>query len=87
MSVTYGYDLKKGDKFLEATKMASELVTPVIQPGGSLVNYFPLCAVSAFAPVMLVVPNNTFQCGLFLHGYRLSATNPWREYVGSRVRG
>ena len=63
MSLTYGYDLKKGDKLLEAPEKASEIIIPVFQPGASLVNHFPLCAVSCFTPVMLVVPNSTFQCG------------------------
>jgi hypothetical protein len=83
MSVAYGYDVKKGDKLLEAPEKASEILTPVIQPGAALVNYFPLCAVSAFIPIILIVPNITFQCGLFLHGYHSSATNHWREYLGS----
>jgi hypothetical protein len=85
MSLTYGYDLKKGDKMLEAPEKVSELIAPVLQPGASLVNHFPLCAVSGFTSVLLVVPNTrrTLQCGLFLHGCHTSATNHWREYLGS----
>lgn len=76
MSLTYGYDLKKGDKMLEAPEMASEFMRPVLQPGALLANYLPFCAVF---PLMLVVPNSTLQCGLFLHGYHTSAINHWRE--------
>ncbi len=47
MSLAYGYDLKKGDKMLEAPEKASELLVPVLQPGALLVNYFPFCAVSS----------------------------------------
>jgi hypothetical protein len=60
MSLTYGYDLKKGDKLLEAPEKTSEVIKQVIQPGALLVNYFPLCAVSGFTPVMLAVLIVTF---------------------------
>jgi hypothetical protein len=60
MSLTYGYDLKKGDKMLEAPERASEFMERVLQPGASLANYLPLCAVFGFIPVMLVVPDSTF---------------------------
>ena len=61
MSLTYGYDLKKGDKMLEAPEKASKCMEPVLQPGALLVNYLPFCAVFGFIPVILVVPNSTFQ--------------------------
>lgn len=60
MSLTYGYDLKKGDKMLEATEMASKLMEPILQPGGSLVNHLPFCTVFGLIPAVLVVPNSTF---------------------------
>jgi cytochrome P450 len=41
MSLTYGYDIKKGDKMLEAPEKASEFMEPVLQPGALLVNYLP----------------------------------------------
>jgi hypothetical protein len=45
---------------LEAPEKASDLLRPVLEPGGSLVNYLPFCAASGFIPVMLVVPNSIF---------------------------
>jgi hypothetical protein len=44
MSLTYGYDLKDGDKFLEAPTQLSEMMSPLILPGGALVNHLPFCA-------------------------------------------
>jgi hypothetical protein len=58
MSLTYGYDLKKDDKMLEAPEKASKFMEPVLQPGALLVNYLPFCAISGFIPIMLVVPNS-----------------------------
>ena len=46
MSVTYGYDLKDGDKILEAPVQTNDLLSPLILPGGALVNHLPICAVS-----------------------------------------
>jgi hypothetical protein len=84
MSVTYGYDLKKNDKMLEAPEQASEYLKPVLQPGASLVNHLPFCAASGgFMVVMSAVPNCTFQCALFLHGYHTSAMNHWRDQLGN----
>ncbi|KAI0273084.1 cytochrome P450 [Russula aff. rugulosa BPL654] len=41
MTLTYGYNLKKSDKMLEAPEKALEMLTPVLQPGALLVNHFP----------------------------------------------
>jgi len=60
MSLTYGYDLKKGDKMLEAVEKASELMNPIFQPGALLVNHLPFRAGFGFIPVILAVPNSTF---------------------------
>jgi hypothetical protein len=79
MSLTYGYDLKKGDKMLEAAEITSKLLKPVLKPGGSLVNHLPFCAASVFIPVMQVVSHSIFQCTIFLHGYHTSATNHRRK--------
>jgi hypothetical protein len=46
MTLTYGYNLKKSDKMLEAPEKALEMLTPVLQPGALLVNHFPFRAVS-----------------------------------------
>ena len=54
MSLTYGYDLKDGDKMLEAPIEASKIMTPFVLPGAALVNYLPFCALSNFHPSMLV---------------------------------
>ena len=45
MSLTFGYDLKKGDKILEAPEKVSKLMEPVLQPGALLANYLPFRAV------------------------------------------
>lgn len=83
MSVTYGYDLKKNDKMLEAPEKAIEYLKPVLQPGASLVNHLPFCAASDFIAVIPAVPNCTFQCALYLHGYHTSAMNHWHDQLGS----
>jgi hypothetical protein len=79
MSFTYGYDLKDGDKILEAPVQAGELLSPLILPGAALVNYLPFCAISRFIPVIPPASHLYFQCGTFLHGSHTSATNHSRE--------
>ena len=79
MSLTYGYDLKDGDKMLEAPHQTTKLMAPLILPGAALINNLPFCADSNSVPAMLIVAHNYFQCGTFLHGSRTSATNHWRE--------
>jgi hypothetical protein len=44
MSLTYGYDLKDGDKMLEAPVEAAQIMTPLVLPGAALVNNLPFCA-------------------------------------------
>jgi hypothetical protein len=45
MSLTYGYDLKDGDKMVEAPIRPIELMMPFVLPGAALVNLPPiLCA-------------------------------------------
>jgi len=44
MSLTYGYDLKDGDKILEAPAQIHELLSPVLLPGATLVNHLPFRA-------------------------------------------
>jgi hypothetical protein len=79
MSVTYGYDLKDGDKILEAPVQTIELLSPLMLPGASLVNYLPFCAITRFIPAILPASHSYFQCGTFLHGSHTSATNHTRE--------
>lgn len=43
MSLTYGYDLKDGDMMLEAPIQTIDLLAPLVQPGGALVNQLPFC--------------------------------------------
>jgi hypothetical protein len=50
MSLTYGYDLKKGDKIIAAPIQATEIMSPLVVPGGSLVNQLPFCTSSYFTP-------------------------------------
>jgi hypothetical protein len=83
MSVTYGYDLKDGDKILEAPVQTGELLSPLMLPGTTLVNHLPFCAITRFIPAILPVCHSYFQCGTFLHGSHTSATNHSREKLGS----
>jgi hypothetical protein len=53
MSLTYGYDLKEGDKMLEAPIQIIELVAPLVLPGAALVNHFPFSAPCYFIPCHL----------------------------------
>ncbi|KAF8483908.1 cytochrome P450 [Russula ochroleuca] len=41
MSLTYGYDLKDGDKILEAPIQIAEAMSPLLLPGAALVNHLP----------------------------------------------
>jgi hypothetical protein len=54
MSLTYGYDLKDGDKMLEAPHQTTKLMAPLILPGAALINNLPFCVVSNSIPTMLV---------------------------------
>ena len=55
MSLTYGYDLKAGDRFLEAPVQTSEIVSRLVLPGAALVNYLPFCTPFSSVPFMLVL--------------------------------
>ena len=83
MSLTYGYDVKEGDKMLEAPVQTTELMSPLVAPGATLVNHLPFCATNRFMPAILPVSHGYFQCGTFLHGSHTSATNHSREKLGS----
>ena len=74
MSLTYGYDLKDGDNMLEAPVRTGEILSPLVLPGGALVNYLPFRKLSNI-PAMVVVSHCYFQCGTYLHGYHASATD------------
>lgn len=82
MSVTYGYDLKDGDKILEPAVQIAKMLSRLIRPGAALVNYLPICAVSNFIAAILMVLNGYFQYDIFLHGSRTLAMNHWRKLVG-----
>jgi hypothetical protein len=60
MSVTYGYDLKDGDKILEAPELAAEILSPLVLPGAALVNHLPFCAISDFVSAILEVSHSRF---------------------------
>jgi hypothetical protein len=79
MSITFGYDLKKGDRMVEAPHQVIQLMGPFTVPGVALVNYLPFCALSNFIPTVPVVSNSCFQCGAFLHGSHTLATNHWHK--------
>ena len=79
MSVTYGYDLKDGDKILEAPVQTGELMSPLVLPGAILVNHIPFCAMARFIPAILPASHSHFQCDTFLRGSHTSATNHSHE--------
>ena len=60
MSLTYGYDLKDGDKILEAPHQTTRLMAPLVLPGAALVNHVPICAIYNFIPAVLEVPHIYF---------------------------
>ena len=78
MSLTYGYDVKDGDKMLEAPVQVAKLLAPLLRPGGALINYLPFCVVSNLIPAILAVSHDS-QCDTFLHGSHTSATNQLHE--------
>jgi hypothetical protein len=54
MSLTFGYDLKDGDKILETSNQLVSILRPIIVPArGALVNLFPFCAGFNFIPAGL----------------------------------
>jgi hypothetical protein len=59
MSVVYGYDLKGGDKILEAPVQLNKLMSWLVSPGRALVNYLPFRAVLNFVHSILV-PHSFF---------------------------
>ncbi len=79
MSIAFGYDLKKGDRMVQAPDQISKLMRPFTVPGAALVNYLPFCALFNFIPAVFVVPDGYFQCGVSPHGSHTSATNRWWE--------
>jgi cytochrome P450 len=83
MSLTYGYNLKTGDKILEAPLQVTKIMSKLVLPGAALVNHLPFCALSNFIPAMLEMPHIYFECVTFLHGSHTSATNHWHEWLGS----
>jgi hypothetical protein len=60
MSVTYGYNLKDGDKILEAPEWGVEMLSSLVLPGAVLVNRLPFCTVFDFVPAMLVASHGRF---------------------------
>ena len=60
MSLTYGYDLKDGDKILEVPIQVAKILEPLIVLRGALINHFPICAIMNFVPAMPVVPHSIF---------------------------
>jgi hypothetical protein len=48
MSLTYGCDVKYGDKILEAPTQIAKITTPLFLPGAVMVNNLPLCALFSF---------------------------------------
>jgi hypothetical protein len=61
MLLTFGYDLKDGDRILEAPVQITEMFSPLVQPGGALVNDFPFCESSSFISPMVVMPDSCIQ--------------------------
>ena len=57
MSLTYGYDLKDDDKILEAPVQAGEIMSPLLLPGGALVNHLSFCALFNFIRFPVTVPH------------------------------
>ena len=74
MSLAYGYDLKDGDDFMAAPIQATELMSRFVMPGAALVNHLPFCACLYSISVMLM-SHSQFQCGIFILGFRFSATS------------
>ena len=80
MSLTFGYDLKDGDKILDATNQLSSILRQFAIPRtsrGAILNVLPFCAVSIFFSCVSALSHahGRFQCVTSLHGSRISATN------------
>ena len=60
MSVTYGYDLKVGDKILEAPVQVSKMMSQLTLPGRALVNQLPFRTVLNFVLAILVMTQSFY---------------------------
>ena len=60
MSIIYGYDVKDGDKILDAPDWGVEVLSPLTLPGAALVNHLPFCTVSDLVPAILVMSHSRF---------------------------
>ena len=60
MSVAYGYDLKVGDKILEAPIQVSKMMSQLVPPGRALVNQLPFRTVLNFVLVILVITHSFY---------------------------
>jgi hypothetical protein len=59
MSLTYGYDLKDGDKILDAPTGAVEMLSPLLLPGRALVNHLPFCTIqNVIFPIIMASHND-----------------------------
>ena len=61
MSLTYGCESKDVDKFSPTSAEATEKMSPLILPGGALVNHIPFCATSNFILSIIVGLTAMFQ--------------------------
>ena len=48
MSLTFGYDLKDGDKILEATEQQAKILNKMVPSIGAPINLLPFCMISKF---------------------------------------
>ena len=46
MSLTFGYDLKDGDKILEATEQQTKILNKLAPTIGAPINLLPFCIIS-----------------------------------------
>ncbi len=74
MSLTYGYNPNDGDDLMVTPIQATEMLSQVILPGAVLVNHLPFCTVPYLIDTVLV-SHGYSQCGIFIHGFRFSATD------------
>ena len=60
MSVTYGYELKIGDKILEAPVQVSKMMSQLVPPGRALVNQLGFRTVLNFLLSIKVMPHSFY---------------------------
>ena len=80
MSLTYGYDLKDGDKNVRSTGRGLQNNDAARHTWSSASQLPPILCASRLSPLYASRTHGYFKWA-FLHGFHTSATNHWRVWL------